>query len=210
MLKQITSALAAVAITSTASAGASYAFTNITGNNAGDAAIGEAQFSVELIEESAGFVRFKFSNTGPEASSLVQLYWEDPTNVLDSLQSWQSTSAGVDFSGGSANPGHLPGSNPKIDDFSIQAASQGGKSTNGVGVGESVIIRFTYADNYFDVVQAVEAGELVIGTHAQAFASGGSESFVTGTPPTTAIPSPTAALAGLGLLGLLAARRRRY
>lgn len=210
MFKKITSFVAAVAFASAASAGATFGFTNITGNNAGDAAIGEAQFSVTVIEESAGFVQFKFMNSGPEDSSLVQLYWEDTTNLLSSITGWSTTSSGVDFSGGSAKPGHLPGSSPKINDFSIQAASKGGKSKNGVGAGEDVTVRFTSdVDNYYSkVVEAIESGELIIGTHAQAFVSGGSESFITGTPH-TAVPSPTAALAGLGLLGLIAARRRR-
>jgi len=217
MLKQITTSLAVALITTSASAGATYGFTHLYEAGDGpsqlaDGAIGEAQFSVEVIEESAGFVRFKFTNSGPDDSSMVQLYWEDTTNVLSSLQNWStSTPSGVDFSGGSASPGHLPGSSPKIDDFSIQPKSQGGKSKNGVGPNEDVTVRFLYSNSYFDVLEAMDNGDLLVGVHAQSFAGGGSESFVTtGTPePPTGIPSPSAALAGAALMGLLVNRRRR-
>ena len=221
MLKKITSFVAAVTFASVASAGATYGFTGITNNNAGDTAIGEAQLSVELIM-SSGQVEFLFKNAGPDASSMVQLYWEDKTGVLSSLSNWSTTTpVGVNFDGGSAKPGHLPGSNPKIDDFSIQAYSPKGKpkdelvvkgkAPNGVGPNEDVSIFFSYTNDYSDVLEAIDNGDLVIGVHVQAFKSGGSESFVTGGTPTppTGIPSPTAAIAGLGLMSLLVSRRRR-
>ena len=214
MLKQLTSLAAAVAFATTASAGASYGFMNITNNNAGDAAIGEAQFVVDVIDAGLGSVEFLFTNSGPYASSMVQLYWDDTTSVLSSLDSWSTTTpGGVDYSGGSANPSNLPGGNPIgfSADFSIEPKNQGGKSTNGVGVNEDVSIFFS--GTYLDIVEAIDNGELVVGLHAQAFRSGGSESFVTGgtpdPPTTTGVPSPTAGLAGLGLLGLMVSRRRR-
>ena len=149
---------------------------------------------------------------------MVQLYWEDTTNVLNALLGWDTNTPskatpnyGVDFSGGNANPSHLPGSNPFINDYSIQAKSQGGKSKNGVGAGEDVSVYFSYFGSYIDLIEAMDNGDLIVGTHAQAYTSGGSESFVSvpkGTPP-TGVPSPTAAIAGLGLMGLLVSRRRR-
>jgi MYXO-CTERM domain-containing protein len=206
-------------VASAASAGATYGFSNITGNNLGDAAIGEAQFCVEVIESKKdSVVEFYFTNTGPDAASLVQLYWEDSSNVLNSLLGWETSTPskatpnyGVDFSGGSASPGHLPGSNPKINDYSIQAKNQGGKSKNGVGAGEDVSVYFSFFGDYTSLLEAMDNGDLVVGTHAQAYKSGGSESFVSvpkGTPP-TGVPSPTAALAGMVLMGVLVSRRRR-
>ena len=38
-------------------------FSNITGNNATDAAIGEAQLSVDVTDAGGGLVDFKFNNT---------------------------------------------------------------------------------------------------------------------------------------------------
>lgn len=220
MLKKLASLVAAVALTGSAFAGATYGFTGITNNNPGDVAIGEAQFSVELIEKASNVVEFYFTNAGPAATSMVQLYWEDHAGVLSSLNSWSTTTPkpapdpyGVDFGGGSASPGHLPGSNPFINDYSIQAANAGGKSKNGVGIGENVSIFFSFLGSYADLLEAMNTGELVVGVHAQAFTSGGSESFVTGPkdtpPPPTGVPSPTAALAGVALMGLLASRRGR-
>lgn len=209
MIKQLTATLTALTFAATASAGATYGFTNITGNNAGDAAIGEAQFSVMVNDAGAGSVEFLFANSGPQASSMVQLYWDDATNVLSSLDSWSTTTpAGVDYTGlNAASPGHLPGAPPTdFTDFNVQPKNQGGKVNNGVGPSEDVSIFFS--GTYLSIIEALDNGDLVIGTHAQGFRSGGSESFVTGGTP-TGIPSPTAALAGLGLLGLIAARRRR-
>ena len=91
MLKQFTTFVAAVACTSIASAGASYGFSSITNNNAGDAAIGEAQFCVELIQGDKNTVQFYFTNTGPDPVSMVQLYWEDKNNVLSNLFNWSTT-----------------------------------------------------------------------------------------------------------------------
>lgn len=210
MFKKITSFVAAVAFTSAASAGATYGFTGITNNNAGDTAIGEAQFSVELID-NAGLVEFLFKNAGPEASSMVQLYWEDSTGVLSALSNWSTTTpGGVDYTGlNAANPGHLPGASPTdFQDFSVQPTTQGGKVNNGVGPSEDVSIFFSYATNYSDVLEAIDNGDLIIGLHAQAFKSGGSEAFITGGTP-TGVPSPTAALAGIALMGVLVSRRRR-
>ena len=58
---------------------AKYGFTNITNNNAGDLAIGEAQLFVEVTEFALGQVLFEFSNTGPAASSITDAYFDDGT-----------------------------------------------------------------------------------------------------------------------------------
>ena len=79
-----------------------------------------------------------------------------------------------------------------------------------MGTGEDVAVFFSFAGSYTALLEAMDSGDIKVGIHAQAFASGGSESFVS-TPhtPPTGVPSPTAALAGMGLLGLIASRRRR-
>jgi hypothetical protein len=207
MLKQITSFVAAITFSASAFAGATYGFTSITNNNPGDAAIGEAQFSLEVID-GGGLVEFKFGNSGPDAVVMTNLYWDDDTNVLTSLDSYSPVTAGVDYSGGSATPGHLPGAAPSdFQDFSIQPKNP--KPQKGLSPGENVSIFFTATASYLDVIEAMNAGDLTVGVRAQSFRSGGSEGFVTkGTPP-TGVPSPSAALAGLGLMGLLVSRRGR-
>lgn len=193
-----------------------YNFGGITNNNPGDVAIGQSQFSVEVKDAGAGSVEFLFMNAGPDAASMVQLYWDDIDDVLNLLTGWSTTTPtkgspnyGVNFSGGSANPGNLPGGNPVgFDaDHSIQPKSQGGKSKNGVGAGENVSVYFSTNGSYQDVIDAMDDGGLVVGLHAQAFRSGGSESFTNNR--VTGIPTPTAAFAGIAMMGLAAVRRRR-
>jgi len=213
MMKKQTALAATLAFTSagSVSAGSVYSFEAISNDSLADIAIGEAQFSVEVIDAGTS-IEFLFKNAGPEASSMVQLYWEDQSNVLSSLDSWSTTTpSGVVYEINGASPGHLPGSNPKINDFAIDPASGGdGKAPNGVGPLEDVSIFFAYNGVYQDVVDALDTGSLKIGVHGQSFDGGGSESFVHtpgggGTP----IPSPTAALTGLVMFGGLVMRRRR-
>lgn len=218
MIKHCSAFVVAGALAASTFAGETYYFGAVTNNNAVDVAIGEGQFSVEVKDAGPGSVEFLFMNAGPDAASMVQLYWDDAGGVLSSLTGWSTTTPtkstpnyGADFSGGSANPGHLPGASPSdFTDFSIQAQSQKGKSKNGVGAGENVSVAFGYSGSYQGILDAMDSGDLSVGIHAQAFASGGSESFRTeGTPPITGIPTPTAAFAGMAMMGLASMRRRR-
>ena len=51
-----------------------YGFENITNNNATDAAIGESQLFVDVTQPVAGYVLFTFTNTGPAACSITDVY----------------------------------------------------------------------------------------------------------------------------------------
>lgn len=213
----MTSALVAVLFASAASAGASHGFSSTTNNNAGDVGIGEAQLSVEL-KNTAGQVEFLYKNTGPDAAVITQIYWFDTIDLLSSFDSWSPTTPsgpdhGVDY-GSPANidqdSGKLPGYGGKnIADFALRPDNPQPK--NGVGPGEDLSVFFNFTGDYLDLLEAIDTGELVTGIHVQSFKSGGSESFVTNKPPKppTGVPSPTAAFAGLGLMGLLVSRRRR-
>ena len=82
------------------------------------------------------------------------------------------------------------------------AGSQPSPSQNGVGPGEfvSIVYNRQLAGTYADVLAELTNGDLRIGIHVIAFASGGSESFIN--PP---IPEPTTALLmAIGLAGLAA------
>ena len=52
-----------------------FGFYNITNNNAGDAAIGEAQLAV-YVNQSDDDVIFAFRNIGLEASSITHIYFD--------------------------------------------------------------------------------------------------------------------------------------
>lgn len=214
MLKQTFTLLACGMMASGASAAATVGFTSITNNDLYDAAIGEAQFTIEVKDAGPGSVEFLFTNVGPDASSMVQIYWGDVTNVLGSLDSWSSTTGGVDFTDlSAARPGNLPGPSAQsfIDDFSVQPDGKNRKTRNGVGAGEDVSFFFSTNKSYGDVIDALVSGDLKVGVHAKGFSSGGSESYTTsgGALALTGAPTPTAALAGLAMLGVVGIRRRR-
>ena len=49
--------------------GITIGFECLTGNDAGDCAIGENQFTVDVTDQGGGVVRFHFKNSGPAAST---------------------------------------------------------------------------------------------------------------------------------------------
>jgi hypothetical protein len=195
-------AAALLASASSAEAAVSYSFTGVSNNNATNTAIGEANLSMMVSDNGGGFVRFDFYNSGPEASSIV-------TPISQIING-----SGVSFSTW-ATPGNLPGGNDVGFDATrgLTADSDSPKvPQNGVNPGETlgVVLQLNNGNNYGDVLTALADSSLRVGLHVQAFAGGGSESFVNnpggGTPP--AVPEPST-LAIFGLGALFAGRRMR-
>ena len=84
-------------------------FSNITNNSATDAAIGENQLFVDVTDTGGGQGLFTFTNSGPEDSSIVQIYFDDENNsILSGIASIDNSSPGVAYSTGSTPP-NLPG-----------------------------------------------------------------------------------------------------
>jgi hypothetical protein len=224
--------VAAVALApATASAGFTYSFHGITNNRAADTATGEAQLFVEVMDAGSSggtnYVDFKFTNTGPKASSITDIYFDDGTlmgitTIFDG--------PGVNFEIGAA-PKNLPGGNnvnPKFETTKgfFSADSESPTSHKGVNPDEWVTIRVglingqTYSDTIAALTQATGYGGLRIGIHVQAFQGGGSESFINNptyqTPPgpgpdPSPVPAPAGmvlALSGFAALGL--ARLHRF
>ncbi|MGR9117497.1 MAG: PEP-CTERM sorting domain-containing protein, partial [Gammaproteobacteria bacterium] len=223
---------------------ASFSFGNISANNVGDAAIGESQLSMYVSswdgsmggsDTTENRVLFTFINSGPEASSITDVYFDDGTllGLTGLIDADQGTGGnlGVDFSH-LANPGDLPSGNSASPDFETTAGfsadSDAPVQPNGVNPGEYLGVIFDLINGQtvqsvlaaMDPINFVFAGEVAplgylrAGIHVQGFASGGSESFVNnppGTPPDTPpdepIPEPSSILLmGLGLLGFGASR----
>lgn len=197
--------------------GITYDFSNLTDNNDTDAAIGEAQMFVDVLEVSGqpNQALFRFRNEGPAASSITDVYFDDGTLLgIASITS----SAGVSFSQG-ASPGNLPGGNNLTPVFETTAGflsdSNPPAQPNGVNPGEWLEITFNLkaSQTYADVVQALvlagEPGGLRIGIRVQGFDGGGSEGFVNNPGVPTPDGGATAALLGLGFLGLAALARKR-
>jgi hypothetical protein len=201
-------------------------FQNISANNTADAESGETQLNVEVRgtadDASLGLnqVRFVFRNSGPNASSITDIYFDDGT--LLGIAAIEQDGDKVEFSQG-AHPKQLPGGNTvgftSTASFSID--SDPPAQPNGVNPGESVAVVFNLLNGltYADVVAALSMsptieGSLGIGIHVQGFEGGGSESFVTDNyPPPSVVPEPVSVLVwgGLGIcaVAMEMGRRRR-
>ncbi len=206
-----------VFILSTEARAMMYNFGNISNNDVLDAAIGEAQLFVDVTDEGGGKVRFTFSNTGPLASSITDIYFEDGT--LLGIASIDNT-PGVSFSQLAAPP-NLPSANFANPAFvttsGFSADSDPPVQPMGVNPFEQVGIVFDLESGktFANVLTAIGLGfdpattdpggntSLRIGIHVQGFDRGGSESFV-------AVPVPGAVLLGVLGLGVAGLKLRKF
>jgi hypothetical protein len=169
--------------------------------NAANVATGAAQLFVRVSEgPGANQATFRFVNTGPNASSITDIYFDDGS--LLGLASIADSGAGVDFSQ-FASPPNLPAGNDCTPDFEVTAGfladSNPPTQPNGVNApAEWLDITFNLqgGQTFDDVVAELGTGALRIGIHVQGFANGGSESFINS--PSTAV--------NLSSLGATAAR----
>ena len=194
---------------------ATFGFDAITSNDVADIPVGESQLFVDVTNPGSNQVLFTFRNTGPGASSITAVYFDDESpSTLLGLASIQN-GTGVSFSAG-ASPPDLPGGSSISPVFATTtgflADSDAPVEANGVNPGESLGLLFDLASGITvdDVVAALINGlDLRIGIHVQAFATGQSESFINDPSP---VPLPAALplfLTMLGGIGLLRWKRRR-
>lgn len=175
--------------------------------------IGEAQFSAELSDLGGGQALLTFSNSGPTASVIADVYIDDGASAISGIASIQNgvgTSFSVD-----ATPPNLPGG-PEVSpafvaDFSADANPPTGTDGYGVDPGESVglVLNLGNGVTFAALEDAIETGSVRLGIHGQALGSTGeSESFVSGGGG--AVPEPGAALLfGLGAVTIALRNRRR-
>jgi hypothetical protein len=199
-------ACAAAAVAGSAQAGVMYSFDGFSPNSVADVALGEAQLSMQVSPgPGANQVQFTFSNSGPAAMSITDVYFDDGTLLgIATIVN----GPGVDFSQG-ASPGDLPGGNNLSPAFvtsaGFSADSNPPAQPNGANPGEWLTIIFNLLPGvtFADTIEALapQSGALRVGIHVQGFATGGSESFVH-------VPAPASGLMVLGA-GLAATRRRR-
>ena len=151
-----------------------FGFECVTNNNAGNCAILEAQMEVEVTSLDANTVQFEFSNSGPLASSIADIYFGDDTPLFNwgTLAVTGDSGSGVAFSTG-CSPGDLPGGS-----FDAAACSDSDEPPAPNGVGPSEFVTLT-ADllagkTFADLIGAINE-DFQFGIHVQAFANGGSE-----------------------------------
>lgn len=193
----IATSLVTAALVAPAQAGVIYGFDSITNNNPGDVFIGEAQLQLEVEDAGAGMADMWLRNLGPEASSIANVYFDG--DLMTGIMSLDNTDPGVAFAEG-GSPGNLPAGKTIDFDADFLAAALNPKPSNGVNPDEQVGVRVSYTGSFADLIGAIDSDEFRVGLHVIAFASGGSESFVT--------PAP-GALSLLALAGLAGRRRRR-
>lgn len=186
-----------------------FGFDCITDNRGADCAAGQSQLTVEVKAAPAGSVDFVFRNAGPAASSITDVYFDDGT-LLALASVWGSS--GVSFSQG-ASPPNLPGGNAIgfQTTAGFLADSDAPVAVNGVNPGESLTVRFTLQPglSFADTVLALQGGSaLRIGVHVQAFAGGGSESFVNLASPVPEASTWLMWAAGLAAIGTRLRKRR--
>jgi hypothetical protein len=209
MRKLIIGLGAALLLGSNPAAAAALGFGCISDNSTTDCTIGETQLSVNVTDAGGGQVLFTFSNSGPDDSSITDVYFDD-----GSLLSIASVinSVGVSFSQ-YASPPELPAANNASPPFNTTAGfladSNPPAQPNGVNPSETLGIQFTLygTQTYADVLSELADGTLRIGIHVQGYTNGGteSESFVN-----TPLPEPgMLGLIGVGLGALALARLRR-
>jgi len=215
--------VAAVLLVPLTAQAVTYGFYNITNNNAANAATA-GQYLVDVTAYAAtpaNDVLFLFTNSGPVASSICDVYFDDGT-LLYLAQVFNST--GVSFTQAEiskVSPPDLPGGNNITPHFNVtgyfKADTDPPVQPNGVNPGEQLGILFTLqpGEDVAHTVTALTNGDLRIGIHVQAIGTGGSESFVNNKIPgggggVIPVP-PTVWLLGSGLvgIGLLGWRRKK-
>ncbi len=161
-------------------------------------------------------VRFSFGNNVGVQSSISEIYFDDGT--LLGISELINDDDFTDFVPGEGSPGNLPGGENLVPPFETTAgflADAQGNPSNGVDkAGELVHIIFNLIDDqdYADVLNAIELagaeGGLRMGLHVRSIGDNeDSASYVN--IPNIIVPTPSAALGGLALMGLALCARRR-
>jgi hypothetical protein len=183
-----------------------YSFQEITSNSPINVG---SQLSVEVTSVVGG-VQFMFQNSGPLASSIADIYFDNSGAFLGAPLTIVGNSAGVQFGLG-AKPGDLPGGNAVgfTATTGFTADSDKPVQANGINPGEWLTLQTALGagQSFATITQALDTGALRIGLHVQGLSDGQSESYISSPVPEPEIYAMLAA--GLGLMGWTARRRKQ-
>ena len=177
-----------------AQAALTYSFNCITFNSDANCGTGSTQLDLTVSDGGNGTVNFLFTNSGPQASSITDLYFDWKTPSLSLTEGALTQSAGVSFGWG-ATPSNLPAGN--TISFSSDLGLDSNVPTQPSGVNPGEWLNIAFAGSFEQLAAGLHSSELLVGMHVQGFANGGSESFVS-------VPEPSAhalLLSGLLFLG---------
>lgn len=182
-------------------------FGGCSNNSPTDTAIGVAQFSVAVFPwgASQNQAMFVFYNTGSNPVVIEGVYFDD--GVLLGISGLYdrddpaggNTNTGVDFSL-NASPPNLPAPNCVVPSFGNLVVYSADADPNpprwGIGPGEYLGVAFNLQPGatYAQLLSGLDAGVVRVGVHAIAYASGGSESFITTNATAIKLDSFTASL----------------
>lgn len=212
------------------------------GNANGDAFVNQLSFDVTDASPGKVQFKFNFNATGgaPANSFVRQIFFADNngTNKSTSTVKANAFFSGVTFNGVSSSlgnnytistpGGNLPQGNNVLfnngntfrqgtTDFeAVRVSGQGnGQGNSGAlnpGEMAAFLLTLQQGKTLNDVVSALNSRSLLVGLHLQGLASGGSDSFVSGTSivtPPTPVPTPAAVLPALFGMGVAAIRKRK-
>lgn len=188
-----------------------FGFVPCSNNNATDVQTGVNQLFVDVVDIGGGNVLFWLRNTGPNASSITDVYFEDGIPSISNIQNHgfvdrdddflgttddgeYNPNTGVDFSEG-ASPPQLPAGQECLgiqfgEQFNADSDSgRPGVQQNGVNPSETlgIVIALLSGVSYSDLIGGMEICDLQVGLHVQGFSGGGSESFVSACDPGTLV-----------------------
>lgn len=217
LLSPVRSSIAAAVLSmglATAAQAQNYSFSCVSNNSATNCATGVSQLGMTLTQ-GVGFVDFLFTNAGPLASSITDIYWDwaDGEALFDNSTGTITSSSGVSYNWG-ASPQNLPAGQNLTPDFTAElGADSNAPRTQQSGVNPGEWVSFRFLTGVTSTAADLASGDLRIGLHVQGFANGGSESYVNRSTTVVApVPEPEAyalMLAGLGVVGAVARRKRK-